>query len=126
MRRLWTAAALLALLAVLLLAGGRALEDLSAPILEDLPQAVQAARAGDWTQAQALTERARTQWAGGERWLPMLESHQLAGEVESLLEETAVWARCRDLGALETAAGRACRTLTAMAAAERPSLGNLL
>ena len=125
MRQLWTAAALLAVLAAGLLLLGRGVDGLVAPLAEDLTRASEAARAGDWETAEALTRQASETWeAAGDR-LRLAEPHQSVGEIAALLDEAAASARLRDKGGCMADLRRAVRALTALGEAERVTMGNL-
>ena len=125
MRQLWTAAALLAVLAAGLLLLGRGVDGLVAPLAEDLTRASEAARAGDWETAEALTRQASETWeAAGDR-LRLAEPHQSVGEIAALLDEAEAYAEARDPDAYRAAVRRTLRALTALGEAERLTPGNL-
>lgn len=125
MRQLWTAAVLLAALAAGLLLLGRGVDRLVSPMLDALPRAAEAAQAGDWETAEALTRQAAETWEAARGRLQLAEPHQTVGEITALLDEAAVDAQVRDPGPYRAAVRKTIRSLTALREAEQVTLGNL-
>ena len=125
MRQLWTAAALLAVLAAGLLLLGRGVDNLVSPMVSDLTRASEAAQAGDWETAEALTRQAAEAWEAAGSRLRLAEPHQSVGEIAALLDEAALDARLRDRGACCVAVRRTIRALNDLGEAERITAGNV-
>lgn len=95
MRRLWIGIVLLAVM----LAGGIGMLLFSRDFYEDfsaaLQQASDAAQAGDWAQAGALTEKATAQWKHHQHFLASFTDHEPVEEVSMLLSRLELFRNAR-------------------------------
>ena len=83
MKRMWIGVALLAVLLTAGLLTGAAMENQIGPGAEKLLQAADAAAAGDWEEAAALTDAVRADWDRVSRLAEVLSTHEDLEQIET-------------------------------------------
>ena len=117
MKRLWLGVAMLAVLFSLGLASTAGVGRVCKPISQNLSSAADHVQEGEWEQAVALSQQAKSRW---ERWhhiVAALTDHEPMDEVDSLFATLDIYARendkirfadcCARLSALIEAVGEA-------------------
>ena len=88
MKQLWSAVLLLAGMVVLLAWNGHHIMSEIQPLQQSLDEAVFAAKAGEWEQAEDLTKQVRDNWKGKLPYLYLVQSHRDVDEITILLDES--------------------------------------
>ena len=88
MKQLWSAVLLLAGMVVLLAWNGHHIMSEIQPLQQSLDEAVFAAKAGEWDQAEDLTKQVRDNWKGTLPYLYLVQSHRDVDEITILLDES--------------------------------------
>ena len=88
MKQLWSAVLLLAGMVVLLAWNGHHIMSEIQPLQQSLDEAVFAAKAGEWDQAEDLTKQVRDSWKGKLPYLYLVQSHRDVDEITILLDES--------------------------------------
>ena len=88
MKQLWYAVLLLAGMVVLLAWNGLHITREIQPLQQSLDEAVFAAKAGEWEQAEDLTKQVRDSWKGKLPYLYLVQSHRDVDEITILLDES--------------------------------------
>lgn len=88
MKQLWSAVLLLAGMVVLLAWNGLHITREIQPLQQSLDEAVFAAKAGEWEQAEDLTKQVRDSWKGKLPYLYLVQSHRDVDEITILLDES--------------------------------------
>lgn len=88
MKQLWSAVLLLAGMVVLLAWNGHHIMSEIQPLQQSLDEAVFAAKAGEWEQAEDLTKQVRDNWKGKLSYLYLVQSHRDVDEITILLDES--------------------------------------
>ena len=88
MKQLWSAVLLLAGMVVLLAWNGFHIMCEIQPLQQSLDEAVFAAKAGEWEQAEDLTKQVRNNWKGKLPYLYLVQSHRDVDEITILLDES--------------------------------------
>lgn len=88
MKQLWSAVLLLAGMVVLLAWNGHHIMSEIQPLQQRLDEAVFAAKAGEWEQAEDLTKQVRDNWKGKLPYLYLVQSHRDVDEITILLDES--------------------------------------
>ena len=88
MKQLWSAVLLLAGMVVLLAWNGHHIMSEIQPLQQSLDEAVFAAKAGEWDQAEDLTKQVRDNWKGKLPYLYLVQSHRDVDEITILLDES--------------------------------------
>lgn len=117
MRRLWVGVGLLLSLLGTGVAAAAAMRYAHKPVSELLSQASQEALAGNWEQAEKLSDHAKEQWQQHWHATAALADHEPMEEIDSLFAELTVYlqtkedvhfaACCQNLGTLTKAVGEA-------------------
>jgi len=87
-KQLWSAVLLLAGMVVLLAWNGHHIMSEIQPLQQSLDEAVFAAKAGEWEQAEDLTKQVRDNWKGKLPYLYLVQSHRDVDEITILLDES--------------------------------------
>lgn len=88
MKQLWSAVLLLAGMVALLAWNGLHITREIQPLQQSLDEAVFAAKAGEWEQAEDLTKQVRDSWKGKLPYLYLVQSHRDVDEITILLDES--------------------------------------
>ena len=88
MKQLWSAVLLLAGMVALLAWNGLHITREIQPLQQSLDEAVFAAKAGEWEQAEDLTKQVRDNWKGKLPYLYLVQSHRDVDEITILLDES--------------------------------------
>lgn len=88
MKQLWSAVLLLAGMVALLAWNGLHITREIQPLQQSLDEAVFAAKAGEWEQAEDLTKQVRDNWKEKLSYLYLVQSHRDVDEITILLDES--------------------------------------
>ncbi len=99
---------------------------LHAPLAQQLRQAQNAAEAGSWEQARALTEDARTQWENSRHFTAAVADHEPMEQMDSLFARLTVLARLENAEAFAADCAELARLATSMAHSQQLFWWNLL
>ena len=97
MKHLWAAAALLGVMILGFAWNGSRLGCLIDPQQETLDLAIQAAKAGEWRQAEELTLNVEEKWKDSIHYLHLVQSHRDVDEITILLEESMEYAESQSV-----------------------------
>lgn len=125
MRQLWIATGILLAMVALLAWNMAWLQDLTAPMAEELTQGGAAVQAGDWDQASRLTQQAKQRWLDHQGRLRLVQVHGEIDELSALLGELEGTLAGREDGEYLAASRRALEKLASIQRAEQVSLENL-
>lgn len=126
MKRIWIGIGLLAALLVLGIWTAEVMEDSQLPCAKDLRRASELALEEDWSQAEALTKRARDKWEKRWRITAALADHEPMDEIDSIFAELKVYAAVRDEVAYSGTCAQLAELMEAMGAAHSFNWWNLL
>lgn len=107
MKHLWFGVGLLAVLLIVSLCLGSALEDIHHTPAKDLDKAAEAALEEDWALASALFLRAEKHWQKHRNLTAALARHDPIEQIDAGFAELEVFAVCQD----ESSFGAACAQL---------------
>lgn len=125
MRQFWVSLALLLTMVVLLVWNAVWLENLIAPMAEDLAQGAAAAQVGEWDRVADLTRRATERWQANQWHLRLVQVHGEIDEVSALLGELEGTLSVGEVGEYLAANRRAGEKLDSLRRTEQVSLENL-
>lgn len=125
MRQLWISAAILLGMLLLLAWNAWYFTGFTETLAEDVAQATAAAKAEDWSRAAALSAKARKNWQDHTGYLQMVQCHGDIIEVAVLLEESAEYLACQDLGEYAAENARILGAIERLRGLERISAGTL-
>ena len=126
MKRIWIGIGLLAALLVAGLWTAESMERSHLPGAEDLRRASQLALEEDWTQAEALTARARGNWEKKWRRTASVADQEPMDEIDGIFEELKVYALLRDAEHYSSTCARLAALLDAMGYAHSCNWWNLM
>lgn len=91
MKRFWLGTAVLAALLALGIATTVAVDRFCQPISQELTRAEQAARAGQWSQAGQLSDRARQRWEQHRALHAAVTNHEPMEEIDALFRQLDIY-----------------------------------
>lgn len=97
MKQLWAAAAFLTVMVLFFSWNGSHLTQLVEPQQDALDMAVQAAKSGEWGQAEKLTQQVTDTWKESLFYLHLVQSHRDVDEITILLEESMEYANSQNV-----------------------------
>ncbi len=125
MFRLWSAAAILALLLGLSLANAWYVRRLTAGIGAHLEQAQLLAEADSWAEAEALTRRAWQDWDGEKRYVYSLLQHEDADQILRSFRAVLQYVKIEEMDQYAAANAELIAQLELLSEMEQPSLLNV-
>ena len=121
MKRVWIGAGLLAVLLVLGLLAGSAMERWLTPGAERLEQAGDLALAGRWGESREIVEEVEEDWED-RRWLvTALTDHEIIEGIDAALAELDAYGRTRDADAYNALCQVLARRIEAAGQAHKPT-----
>lgn len=126
MKRFWIGICVLAVLLALGSGVTYFMETAHRPISHDLIQAAEAALAGDWDQALALSQNARQQWDICSDFTAAFADHSVLEEADALFAEIGVYAAAEDPVSFAAVCAQLSQLTKAIAESHWPKWQNLL
>ena len=126
MKRLWIAAALLAVILVGTMFNGWALEKTTSPLLLHLEQAADLARRGQWEGAEATTRQALAEWQDHYTYFHTILRHSDINEVQRQFSVVLKYLEVENIEEYCAANADLMTRIGLLAEMERASLANVL
>lgn len=126
MKRAWIAGGVLALLLAFSWANAWYIGSFSDTLSDMLAQAEDAAEAGDWETAEALTLDAQDRWTRSSGYLYTVLRHSDTDQVDIKFQAVLEWIECEEDGEYSSANAELMTQLSLVAEMEQLTIKNLL